>query len=488
MTLSLGFCLNAQPDNQWLIKNGIGKNGVNSSLNNFYDPSQSITSGDLNIEGVKHRQNGQPLVPSSDYTNDFFAIFSDGSYNLGRDNISDTNFEPGEDYCFRLNQELKYLYLTNVYEEDDLPQGVTVSSNQFGSTCTQNLSPDPINRIFGFNHDIVDKTDLTLVLDGLNFKGALDDMGSTCSEFKICYEVDGHQLSTLDFRAEPFEEFNYLIQYSGVLQEIPESKEFNYGCMSFSFNRASPDNQFFNFKSIINDSRIIGSKVEFQIRCLNGTEVGRSWTENVSGKYHDPNGVTLQCVWEESNGKKFARYRVECFNESRTGDVTNVKLSLCLPEAALPGTVNIIKWDVGCTNGCGGLAVTNLLGTSPLECFEVDFAAGITEFNEDFDVCSYTAWFEFCVELNPTTILSSDPLYVDDPQTSFDGTPYPIPPFEQQLTCEFNQNQTQTTVVEPCRWERVVSDSACKPCKCCTGFCCWFKKLFTKKKAFAKFP
>jgi len=117
-----------QADLQWLVLKGMGKNSTTNSntTNNYSNPFGANTF--FNLDGILH-----PDLTNFEYNkNDIFIIYQDGTfYNSRKKNsvVPDKGFfyDPDMDnvnHSFESDKPIQYLYLSNIYERDDPPQGV----------------------------------------------------------------------------------------------------------------------------------------------------------------------------------------------------------------------------------------------------------------------------------------------------------------------------------------------------------------------------
>ena len=292
-----------QEDLQWLVRNESGKDGVfNLSTNKFDNNLNSTTR--IQITGID-----SPMIPEGE--NEYFAIFEDGSYSFVTNNKKD----PISDIS--TFNTIKYLYLTNKYEGDDVPdkvKAIPVSSMGTGPQF------NGVTQDWHYTHDIILGKDITFVVNPSYYRTLF-----TTSSVKLCYEdLSGGAIVT--FNKSGFNQGETKNVLLGNSMSILESG-FTSNCIILPNVNGYV---YLNFRPDYNN-QAIGKKVKFSIKDANNPSKFRSIDSIlVSSKFHDPNYVELKCVWRDKLlGKKFARYHVECFNDGNAG-VDILKLTLRL--------------------------------------------------------------------------------------------------------------------------------------------------------------
>lgn len=432
-----------QEDLQWLIRDGKGKDSIIDAFRNKYLTTQ--VPNPFQFKGI-----AEATTPKE---NEYFAIFGDGSYSF----VTQNSAEP----LFANTSNIKYLYLTNKYEEDDLPQKVKLVSHS-GSGSTFPSIPDK-ERFF--NHSIVENKDLTLIFNPNN---TVFDVNCR-TNYKLCYDDNDIEFVKSNF----YNSYNYINQNSGGSLSY-SSKEFlsNGGSEKCIEITSTAYNQFLNFRPTFNTTGTPPSKVIFYIKC--GTQSlelkDNGGKIDITDKFHDPNYVELKCVWQEGL-KKYARYHVECYNDG-TGPVSNLAISLTLPIKAKligPGSgnanVTINTWKAGNKSGCG---IDAIKLTKIVTGRELAVKFNLCEPSVATPPCpnileglptgsppthSQKAWFEFCVELDNSTILTADQLQPSAPMTTFghngNSIDYPIETYIDKAAFKPNNNTSGTFYRNP---------------------------------------
>ena len=408
-----------QQDYQWMVRDGIGRVECNY-LNQITDNAK-----------VSKILEPKPQYLDKKYCNDYFIILNNGTYYMNdwtSNCFLPTSVDPQQ--IFNVisvpSSSIKYVYLTNRYEDDDPPEDIDVqSSNNTTNSIIDDMFP---NQNYGkfTNHNLVNGKDITFILPEnndicnyhLNHEGDVDLLSLIPSGF----EGDG-----------PNNNYNALLN-NGTINPYPNP-------VPFMGNSAPIPNDlnsgFLNYRVEVDES-LIDTEVQFSFIPQNAEESRKCPVENfsisVSDKFHDPNYVELKCVWQNSNGKKFGLYHVECFNDE-DGDVDVVYLDVQLPNSAIPHTIQYQDWSVCCKRGCG-------LGTNKLtDLSDLHSSAKRVRFPKqlkgigDGKSCKNTAWFEFIVQFDSSTNLVFDDLSLGIPQSQFEDHEYQIPTFYDHMSC-----------------------------------------------------
>lgn len=155
-------------DLQWLIFDGKGKTLVSAASMNVF-PTTNIIGTSFTIAGVT-----LPISnPDHAAGNDLFVIYKDGNhFNSRNKNFTDRFYTEGplssvkaHNFNNTYSQPILYAYLSNVYEEDDLPQGVAVTGGYSGGNpipySLSTIKPD----ILSASHNVVIDKDITIVIN-----------------------------------------------------------------------------------------------------------------------------------------------------------------------------------------------------------------------------------------------------------------------------------------------------------------------------------
>jgi|GEM_PF-4480908 len=436
-------------DQQWLIRNGLWKDGVetsNSQLNNYV-----LGNGNFTVD----ISDPDPSVDSS--SNFFFGISTEGDYGF---------YTQGPDFQSptiegRINNNpIKYLYLTNIYEDDDPPPDVKlVSSGDLPNSFLSSLRVT--------NQDIIDRTDVTVIIDESYFEDAVDD-------YTLCYEVENGMSNSLELLAQGFDGSNrnylYKSPTSGLVSNRRTFSNSSQKCLNFVKGEG---NVFFNFRANIIDDNVIGKSVIFTVKYIDSDgenkvlplqDKDRNMLIPISGKYHDPNFIRVDCVWSE-NEENYAAFHIECFN-SENAAVNDLEMSFLMPDAISDlSTVNITNWQFGCTSGCGeGDDKVSILTTGSNELkFKFNSGKLAANINDEDPKKKHIAWIEFCVQLdsNLSEGIETVALQPSAPHTLFGLSPFPIVAFIDDFECsDPSPNNDECSSVSRVRIEK------CKNCNC----------------------
>ncbi len=153
-------------DQQWLILDRKGKSGFSGGVNQY----NNFVDRQFILKGIKSPNLGS----DSRARNDIFVIYTDGTHYNSRFEANPGSFYNALDltngvvnHNFNKNTTggAKFLFLTNRYEGDDLPTGVTVvSGNSTAVPNTyqlQSVSSPPISA----NHNVVFDREVTVIVD-----------------------------------------------------------------------------------------------------------------------------------------------------------------------------------------------------------------------------------------------------------------------------------------------------------------------------------
>ncbi len=166
--LMLLHSASGQDDLQWIIENGIGKQGVNGSQNFFPTATANPIGNMFQLNGISFPQ----------YTtarNDLFLIYSDSAYfnsryhqNLGSFYEFNANYISGANPTFQINNSTNtplYGYLSNVYEGDDPPDLVFVNNFRLRNSTDFSALVTTHSQTLSANHNVVAGKDITLIVD-----------------------------------------------------------------------------------------------------------------------------------------------------------------------------------------------------------------------------------------------------------------------------------------------------------------------------------
>lgn len=240
-------------DSQWYVLNGSGRSFGSVSSTGEYPYGNLLTNAPFTIHSI-----GAPSTINPDGSirtpiprNDLFIIFDNGTYFNSKDPYPSIPFNTSGSTCFEtpiaMGQHIKpqYLYFSNIYEEDDPPQSISVD----------NIGIIPIYQIpisnsndLNTNHDIVRGKDLTLIIPLRIYPNG-------------CQSIDLHISNALNDDDTP-------VLISGNQVPILKlNKVFNNN-WSYHPNAGTPLNNSNNYVSEINDIQLPPTGKEYHFLIL----------------------------------------------------------------------------------------------------------------------------------------------------------------------------------------------------------------------------
>jgi hypothetical protein len=432
-------------DNQWIIKNGNGKNDFDLSTGNTF--TTSLTNSKFSILGVSHPN----LTSIPKAGNSVFVIHDKGTpfdkkddiaYCTRRNLILMNGSYPNGKYTIDLSSTYKptFLYFTNHYEGDDPPENVKVN-NDDNNLLVYSLPQTKIS----LNHDIVRGKDVTLFIN----MQALKD---------YCGHANPMQINPINIKFDdvifsPSNIFNGTEGYS--YQDIVAGSYINTSGEIKNIPVVDYTNHFFNFVADPLTKYKPGDAVSFTIS--QGT--CNYLVKDTIRDSHDPNFIKVACI-SKVGTQTFIKYHVECFNDG--SDVTKASFTLTLPKTVDATTINISPWCHGTHRGCGGKKTTS----SSLLVYSVDASTNEVKFTFPKgqllagncpDIAKRTAWFDFCVKLKSGEDIHTCNLQPSNPYTTFGGhTNYAIEKFID-LADKSNENIKNKRKISPkCKCDCII--------------------------------
>ncbi|HRG32136.1 MAG: hypothetical protein IT264_05695 [Saprospiraceae bacterium] len=428
--------LNAQfSDAQWYIQQG--KYGPNAATLTPMTPLNSTYP--LYIYTVQHPGPDLNVMGSYKNTkNDLFIIFNNGDYFNSTDyfkspgdinvndqfsaisNASNYKIEFGGTCPYSIG-DIKYLYFSNIYEDDDPPALARISQALLtGQPVTKTISIDSYNQndqILSSNHTVVKGKDYTLIVP---------KRWDSCNAILLKYPED---LFYFDKLLNPILGADATLLSAGKLvinNPFSNGIKFNF----VNFNTAS-------------DSRYNDDNFTIDVGCYNQHLDTFTNVETISQSVdtaHDPNFILVKCIEEKKQGSlKYynVRYHIE-FENDGLAPVQQCKLKFTLPASVIPGTLSIKNWYYGGASGCtySGTKFQRLPTNLPSNLPEVLFVFDKMDTIANYELKSVTsplstrrAFVEFCVRINKNSDPTNCDLRPTKCSTSFDGTPYIIDRF-----------------------------------------------------------
>lgn len=356
------FQLSGQVDYQWLILHGVGKMGCDNANHNLY-PSSNVISNYFNLNGVKLPDINN--VPKA--ANDILVIFEDTRhFNTRNKNF----FFDMNDYVNQISSHefknmhgssIKYLYLTNRYEEDDLPNGVSLRA----TPTISDLTPYEINLtnpgVLSANHDVVFTKDFTLIINNeLLAPYAASELTLEYNIVDPIKPVSGQSMEHADIfdLKNVFKQGNASESYdypSGSTQLIqPGILELTINT-PFTYVNFRPNEEALDYGPDANGRETYQAVFNIKAKTQNGTIQVGQLTEPLRHS-HDPNFlevISLCEVEDQPHNKGFVKYHLEFENTSDI-PVNKIIAQVTMPPGFGQNCVKATKWNIGGNTVTGG--------------------------------------------------------------------------------------------------------------------------------------
>ena len=387
------FC--SAQDLQWLVLNYNGKE------NNTYANVNALTSNEFTLEAIKHPN----CQCNSIARNDIFVIYDDGSHFNSRLNLSPTAsgffYPPNPADLSHTKHNMRapagriprYLYLTNIYEDDDLPLPVKAKNGFSGSNANpyEMITTHTAKKITA-SHDVTQKSDITLAIrsdavvngDKLIFKvkGLSGAAPPTIGDFFTGAPIFNGQM--LSHGTASWLPGNNGFKFQGLPANPPEFYYINLKPTA-SLGPYFPT----NFGSPVPVYEAIFELTEDNINGIKATA-----KENIVGS-HDPNFVQLNRICRNSRNRFYAVYHIEFKNTSFI-PAKDLKIVVNLPAFLDPLTISAINWNAGGNNQAGTIHVINQEATFV---FPKENAVQACDSLNDPQGEMATGFVEFCVRV-----------------------------------------------------------------------------------------
>ena len=329
----------AQIDKQWLIYDGRVKTSFLNNQNVYGLDFQNVlsTGNSFSISGVRHPNNFFNKNPR----NDLFIIYDDGTFFDSRrlnphvcwpNSVSyrpDDPVEIPKSYTINgpLNKKIEYLYLTKIYEDDDPPATVSITSETNHTPVTVSTSTTTTMLV---NHDFVPGADVTLVVP----KNLFDNCPN----------------ASLMFNQNVFEPGN--IFQNGTSCSFNMISGMTHNSNSIDGISAPGNYHYFNFRVKSNlPENLMGTASEFQLKC--GSTIIASLVDTIRNS-HDPSFIKIKCLFKRKINNKmryFALYHVQ-FQNTGNHVVDSVKVKFRLPPDVKSRKIQAFHWYYGGRIGC----------------------------------------------------------------------------------------------------------------------------------------
>lgn len=357
-------------DLQWLILNYTGKDGVNpgnSAENNYVNPFNANT--DFFLDGITHPN----TAVYSRNKNDLFIIYNDGTFYSSR--VKDpNNINPGFFYSNNLKitkhyftnveaNKIQYLYLTNIYEDDDIPPGVKAKAedipgviNGFDSFLIPADSETSPKEIFA-NHDVVLNKDITLILDTakiLQAAHAANITTGTNFQFEVFFDTIRRKSDHQTFPGNFFAPSPVFHASNGpdIAMYPNQGVSFNnnlakatitLGSAEYIYLNLRPTTSVNNYMPGING--IPSHEAVFTVKTVGpGATEFAHLNEDIRSA-HDPNSVRILSICTDKAGNYIVTCRLMFVNTSNTSP-GEIYTMFKLPAIAEKNCLEIIEWNI----------------------------------------------------------------------------------------------------------------------------------------------
>ncbi len=428
----------SQPEKQWLIWNGYGKNGVGTNGINIY--SNPITA-DFTLRGII----SPDLSGDINAGNDIFIIYKGGYHFNPRTHTGQGFFYNQGDftngikdhYFVNNSKNTMYLYLTNRYEGDDLPGTVRAQSGQL-STAQHTYTLDVTNAaLLSANHNVVYNRDITVIINYdslrildtikegkhaqfiLKFDG-IQTIGSPDVNYNIDFldlqPVFGTNITGPLSPVYPIPTPPYPVGTEVKLTPSPGSTPYGY----INFRKTSTlFPPFTNGKPQYNAIFTIKRDGQFV----------RQLAEPIRSSF-DPNFLKVVSICQSTDKSYIVTYHLQFENiSSDPADLLWVVIDF--PSQFDLSCLRAFNWNAAGT-GCGGN--TNVVGNTST--FKFNGNLGI--FHNHADRLKGIGYFDFKVKVKSGVMLN-DPnissLKLDSVVVYFDKQPFPIEDFRDLVEC-----------------------------------------------------
>ncbi len=344
----------AQLDNQWLIINNIGKDGTNLDHTNRFRnalPSNFIL-----------RNVANPVVsPTRPARNDLFVIYMDGTHFNTRYELGSGTFFPGPGYETSINHSfitpgnpVRYMYLTNRYEGDDLPTNVILQPSS-------NTLPPPVytlgrtnsypGRLMEANHDVVQNKDITLIIDQ-------DSLHVVPQDSQAKFFVVFNNLIPLSSLSPPagigpfFTLDPIFVNGSNPLEAVFPENTFdasNQQRIRLIYNASKP----FTYINLIPTEKITlygpdrqgdpRYAAEFKIVDARDNIIEIHKEPIVAS--HDPNFLRVAKICKSHDGTQIVSYYLQFRNTSRDQAASMLKVQITFPHDAIQDCIHLVEWS-----------------------------------------------------------------------------------------------------------------------------------------------
>lgn len=455
--IALALCntLSSQSDQQWLIWNSLGKEGLqdNGILNNY----RNTIRPNFTLFGVEHAA-WDRLRPARA---DLFFIYDDGSHFNSR-YLDDpgffvptaTSLSTYTNHNFseiHSGGNIAYGYLTRSYEGDDPPGSVRAASawggqnsTAFSVDITEYPSTTEFPNIFiRASHDVVKGRDITIIID----QDMLDSIAKQ-NQDTFNYQLVFNQIiaSRTDVPRAPSATDNYF-KVEPIFYQNSRTVQPGFPLSSFEYNSSTPDRiklkreatkkyTYINLRptDAIDDygPDATGSRYNAIFDIVNGSGVSVTQLAEPILQSHDPNFIRVDSIKCEG-GNQMVYYHLQFQNTSPTTAANSVAVGFVLPSQFIESDFLVTEWS---------LRGAHFPGTLTKRGRDYRFEFLSTTINKSLDVCvsefdikTCTGYIKFKVAVPGDISLRNidNSLQMQNPHTVFDGQQYSIDIFEDLI-------------------------------------------------------
>lgn len=363
--------LSAQWDNQWMIKDNIGKSGIIPNIYppmNNYPSSNTIESNKTN--GGVFSISGYSRPQTTQGKNDFLVIYTDGSYfdtrNTGIHIMPRVSGNPQTSHTthnFQIpsGKRILAMYTTRNYEGDDPPELVSLANhhNSNGNSNPYVLEvTDTISRPITANHNVVRNRDITLIinLEKLRIQSAL-----SASPYTTCHlllnqlvPLNGSSIVTIDsscFNLQPVFSSTQQVDVGGfpfdAYIETPDKHRVIIRLdndYAYLFLNLRPTSFLSNYYHDTNGNPT--HKALFQIVHPTNANIILSQSTELLMDSFDPNFIAIDSICVSDQGGTYVFYHIEFENDGGEG-VRDLSLRMVMPSAFDRLCPMTAEWFIG---------------------------------------------------------------------------------------------------------------------------------------------
>jgi len=384
------------PDWKWYILDGAAVQNFNTNANTYNLPSQ--------ISGFALTGVAVPSLPANNFvpSDQLFVIYTDSTFSIKdvSSNIS-TNGNVG----FSTNALVKCLYWTDKYDNEDLPDNMTINSSPVIISNTNLPISNTLSMIV--HQNAVPDRDVVAIIPKTTL--------SKCRSPRFSYNKQ--VFKTLDlFDGKPVFPFN-ADDYS------------TYGIIDLKINNS------INYSFVALETRDIFVGPQDSTTLYLTCELSTGISEHIDSlrvpilAAHDPNYVKVKCVSWPENNVYTVKYEVSCFNDGLAYAISP-EIKMTLPSDLNGNIVCVDSYNIGgvkyAFNNSNKLSY-NLISGNKIEFKFLDNLAP-----------NHRASIQFCVKGKPGVNLLDAGISLQPikDSTNFNGIPYSIDNFYDIKMCE----------------------------------------------------